>query len=138
MRYLSSLYVDEKSNKILHRKHLFPKKGRVFTLPLLCIYFPECGSRMEFTEVKNLNVPYFHHHKPLVIGFASDEKAAKNMLLWIIDDTYRTGNETRYRDYLEKRYDTVNRFKEVKDFIFVRDYIDSEEKDREYNAGKGK
>ena len=25
-----------------------------------------------------------------------------------------------------------------KDFIFVRDYIDSEEKDREYNAGKGK
>ena len=60
------------------------------------------------------------------------------MLLWIIDDTYRTGNETRYRDYLEKRYDTVNRFKEVKDFVFVKDYIDSEEKDREYNAGKGK
>ena len=140
MRYFSSLYVDEKSNKILHKKHLLPKKGRVYTLPLLCVYFPEKGSRMEYTEVKNLKPVYFKNHMPLVVGFASTPKTARDIMLNIIEATYKEDDSLDYRKLLESRNAVVDRFNDVTDFVIVPEFMDSDTRDKKEakESGKGK
>ena len=128
MNYFSTLYVDEKSNKMLHKKKLLPfGKKKLYKLPLQCIYFPEEGERMEFTLLKNLDHPYFHHHKVLVTGFASDEKNAIAILRNLVEQTYSEDKNLGYRSYLQKNNTLVNKISEVTSFVLVEPVEEEDE-----------
>ncbi len=137
MRFSTNLFLDEKSNKLLHKRKLLPfSKRKIYRLPLFCVYFPENGHRMEFTEIKNLNYPYFHHHRPIVAGFASSESGAIAILRTIIEDTYKTDTNLNYRDYVLRSGNTVENFSEVISYTIVPPMKEDEEDDFSSESGK--
>ena len=128
MNYFSTLYVDEKSNKLLHKKKLLPfGKKKLYKLPLQCIYFPEDGERMEFTLLKNLDHPYFHHHQVLVAGFACDETNAIAILRNLIERTYSEEETLDYKSYLQKNNSMVKKISEVTSFVLVEPVEEEDE-----------
>lgn len=127
MLFTTNLYLDEKSNKLLHKKKLFPfSKRKIYRLPLFCVYFPENGERMEFTEIKNLDYPYFHHHRPIVTGFASSEENAIAILRSMIESTYKSDPDLNYREYYLNSREPVERFSGVSSFTIVKPRNDEE------------
>ena len=102
MKYLKNIYADEKSKKTLTKKRLISlKEKKLYKLPLICIYIPANGERPEFTEISNLNYPYFHRNEPVVIGFAESERPAIAIVKRFIKDVFLEDANLGYRDYVE-------------------------------------
>ena len=139
MLYSTTLFVDEKSNKILHKKRLFKiGKKKLYKLPLLCIYFPEKGERPEYTLLENLRYDYFKRHLPRAVGFAENEAGAQTIVKFLIEQVYQTDPALHYRNFFEKNYDFTNHFSEVKTFVEIKkesgkedDTDDSDDKNNE-------
>ena len=121
MLYSTTLYVDEKSNKVLHKKRLFKiGKKKLYKLPLVCIYFPEKGERPEFTLLENLRYDYFKRHLPRAIGFAENEANAQSIVTFLIEQVYKNDPELHYRKFFEENYEFTNHFSEVKTFVEIK------------------
>ena len=88
---------------------------------------------MEFTEIKNLNYQYFKNHKPIVAGFASDEKNAIAILRFLVEQTYLEDSELDYRNYLLNRNELVTHFSEIKSFTEIVPKDDDEEEETSRN-----
>ena len=84
---------------------------------------------MEFTEIKNLNYPYFHHHRPIVAGFASSETNAIAVLRTIVEDTYKSDKDLNYRAHILETSDLVERFSQVISFTIVTPKDDEEDEE---------
>ena len=121
MKFLSTLLVDEKSNKVLTKKRLVSlKEKKLYKLPLICIYFAAQGARPEFTDIKNLNFPYFHRNEPIVLGFAESEKDAIGIVKRFVKDVYAYDTELNYRKYIEQ-YEIAEVFSRIKKYEIVDD-----------------
>ena len=132
MLYSTTLYVDEKSYKVLHKKRLFMiGKKKLYKLPLICIYFPENGNRPEYTLLENLRYDYYKRHLPRAVGFAENEASATDIVTYLIGHVYETDPKLDYRGFFEENYGFTNHFSEVKAFAEIKKKSGKENKNEE-------
>lgn len=131
MIFASDLYVDEESRKMLTKKHLIPITGKgIFRLPLYCVYFPEKGTRPEYSRIEFLHFPYFDRHEPYVFGFAGSEENALAIVKDVVEQTFESGDESlNYRAFIERFSDPVDDLSKVRGMFVIDPDVIFEEED---------
>ena len=108
MMFSRKIYLDEYT-----AKHFFSLRRKIrnkhFPSGIYVITLSKTSGRVEFYDCNALKQKYYKQTKnyPLIIGLAKDYDSAQNMVIQLLEETYREKGNADIKTYLKEKIDRI-------------------------------